>query len=48
MVWEQIEKDTMRTHSELSFFSGTYNCEEIPFYKTGGRKEKEKMIRGDG
>lgn len=30
----------MRTHSELSFFSGVYDINEVPFYKTGGRREK--------
>lgn len=46
-IWEQIEKDTMKTRSELGFFCGAYNVVEEPFFKTGARKEKEKQIRGE-
>ena len=46
LIWEQIEKDTMRTRSELSFFSASYDYQETPFFKTGARREKEKIIRG--
>lgn len=45
-MWEQIEKDTSRTQSELSFFSEEVPEILIPFL-TCTRKEKYKMINGN-
>jgi hypothetical protein len=46
-LWEQIEKDTSRTQSELAFFSSQVEPIMIPFL-TSTRKEKWKMINGEG
>lgn len=46
-LWEQIEKDTSRTHSELSFFSTPAAPIMIPYF-THPRREKFKIIYGEG
>lgn len=45
-LWEQIEKDTSRTHAELSFFSTLAPEIMIPFF-TSPRREKFKLINGE-
>jgi hypothetical protein len=44
-LWEQIEKDTCRTQSELSFFSGPTDPFPVPFFTTT-RREKHRLISG--
>ena len=46
MLWEQIEKDTSRTHAELSFFSTPAPQIMIP-YLTSPRREKSRLIPGE-
>lgn len=46
MLWEQIEKDTSRTHAEFSFFTSQSKQMMIP-YLTSARREKFKMIYGE-
>ena len=46
LLWEQIEKDTSRTHAEFSFFS-TPSTEIMLPYLTSARREKFKLINGD-
>ena len=46
LLWEQIEKDTSRTHAEFSFFAT--ECTEIMIpYLTSARREKFKIINGE-
>lgn len=45
-LWEQIEKDTSRTHAELSFFSTPAAPILIPYF-THPRREKFKIIHGE-
>jgi hypothetical protein len=45
-LWEEIEKDTSRTHAELAFFSTPASEIMIPFL-TAPRKEKFKVIYGE-
>ena len=45
-LWEQIEKDTSRTHAELSFFASPALPILIP-YLTSPRREKFKLINGE-
>lgn len=46
LLWEQIEKDTSRTHAEFSFFASQSKEIMIP-YLTSARREKFKMIYGE-
>lgn len=46
LLWEQIEKDTSRTHADLAFFSTPCRPIMIPFL-TGARKEKHRLVNGD-
>ena len=46
ILWEQIEKDTSRTHAEFSFFS-TESSELMIPYLTSARREKFKLINGE-
>lgn len=46
LLWEQIEKDTSRTHAEFSFFAAQSKEIMIP-YLTSARREKFKMIYGE-
>jgi hypothetical protein len=46
LLWEEIEKDTSRTHAELFFFSTPAEEIMIPFF-TSPRKEKFKVIYGE-
>jgi hypothetical protein len=46
LLWEQIEKDTSRTHAEFSFFTTQSKPMLIP-YLTSARREKFKMIYGE-
>jgi hypothetical protein len=46
LLWEQIEKDTSRTHAEFSFFATASTDILIP-YLTSARREKFKLINGD-
>ena len=45
LLWEQIEKDTSRTHAEFSFFAAQSKEIMIP-YLTSARREKFKVIYG--
>lgn len=45
-LWEQIEKDTSRTHAQLSFFATPAPPIMIPFF-TSPRREKFKLINGE-
>ncbi len=46
LLWEQIEKDTSRTHAEFSFFATPSKNIMIP-YLTSARREKFKLINGE-
>ena len=46
LLWEQIEKDTARTHAEFSFFVKESPPILLPFL-TSARREKFKLIYGE-
>lgn len=46
LLWQQIEKDTSRTHAEFSFFATSSTNILIP-YLTSARRQKFKLINGD-
>ena len=46
LLWEQIEKDTSRTHAEFTFFASPSREIMIPYF-TSARKEKFRLIHGE-